>query len=81
MSNLPQTSKIIKLLWRAGKRGVPNYEFPKHGILRYSARINELRADGYDILCERQYLPNGRATNIFRYTLIEEDQTKKWWQR
>lgn len=72
MSNLPQTSKIIKMLWKAGKRGVYNYEFPKHGILRYSARINELRADKYNILCERVYLNNGRATNVFRYTLINE---------
>lgn len=81
MSNLPQTSRLLKLLWKAGSKGVPNHAFYKHGILRSSARIAELRADGYEIMAVRQYLPNGRATNVWNYVLVEQDQTKKWWQR
>lgn len=72
MSELSQESKILKMLRKAGQRGVANHEFPKRRILRYSARIGDLRADGYNIICERVYLPNGRATNVFKYILVEE---------
>lgn len=58
------------MLKKAGNHGVANYEFPKHRILRYSARIGELRKD-YDIMCERVY-HHGRATGIFKYILIGE---------
>ena len=80
MSELTQTSKVLKMLWKAGKRGVPNYKFYENRILRPSARIAELRADGYNIVAERQQLPNGRYTGIWFYKLIEEDK-KKWWER
>lgn len=76
---MSQTAQVLKMLQKAGQKGVPNYEFPKHRILRSSARLGELRAQGYDILCERDYLPNGRATNVFRYILIEEKKTP-WWK-
>lgn len=72
MSDLSQQGKILKLLRQAGKKGVPNYKFPRHNILRLSARLGELRADGYNIYCTRDYLPNGRATNVWRYYLSEE---------
>lgn len=71
---MSQTSKVLKMLRKAGQRGVMNYEFPKKRILRYSARIGELRNDGYNIIAERVKLPNGRATNVFRYILIEEEE-------
>lgn len=74
MSELSQEARLLKMLWKAGSRGVPNYEFPKHKILRYSARIGDLRKAGYNIACERDYLPNGRATGVFRYYIIEEDK-------
>lgn len=80
MSELSQEARILKLLRKAGNKGIANYEFPRQRILRYSARIGNLRNDGHNIYCEREYLPNGRATNIYRYYLYE-DSKKKWWQR
>lgn len=69
---LSQEEQILRMLRKAGSRGVANHEFPKHRILRYSARLGELRNEGYNIYCERQKLPNGRATNVFKYYLIED---------
>lgn len=67
-----QEETIIKMLRKAGSRGVPNYKFPEHRILRYSSRIRELRLEGFNILAERQKLPNGRSTGVWLYYLIEE---------
>lgn len=72
MSELTQQSKILKMLRKAGSKGVPNYKFPQNQILRYSSRIRELRQDGYDIQVERQLLKNGRYSNVFIYYLNEE---------
>lgn len=76
---MSQTNLMLKLLRKAGQKGVPNYTFPAHRILRYSARINDLRKEGYDILCERLRLPSGRATNVFVYTLVEEPE-ENWFK-
>ena len=65
-----QNTKVLKMLKKAGQRGVPNYKFPESHILRYSARIGDLRKD-YDIICEREY-HHGHATGIFRYILVTE---------
>ena len=81
MSKLSQEERLLKMLRAAGNKGVPNYEFPKNQILRYSARIGDLRNDGHNIYCEREYLPNGRASGVFRYYLNEETEKKRWWQR
>jgi len=79
---MSQTARVLTILRKAGGRGVANYEWPQHRILRVSARIGELRAEGYDILCERDYLPNGRATNVFRHIILEETGKKKTlWQK
>lgn len=75
---MSQTTKVLKMLRKAGQRGVPNYKFYSNRILRPSARIAELRADGYNIIAERQHLPNGRATNVWNYVLIEEKTS--WWR-
>ena len=77
---MSQSTSILKMLRKAGSKGVKNYQFPMNGILRYSARIGELRAEGFNIVAERVRLPNGRATNVFTYVLIE-DKKKKWWQK
>lgn len=74
-----QATTALKLLRKAGKRGVENHVFPRWGILRYSAVIKDLREDGYNILTERKWLPNGRATNTYTYILIEEK--KRWWKK
>lgn len=76
---MSQTTAMLKMLRKAGKHGIKNYEFPMRGILRYSARLGELRAEGFNIVAERIKLPNGRSTGVFRYVLNEEK--KKWWQR
>lgn len=68
---MTQSSEALKLLKKAGKHGVMNYTFPQHRLLRYSQYISDLRDEGYTILVERQYLPNGRATNVWKYTLLE----------
>lgn len=52
--------------------GVSNWELSRIA-LNYTMRISELRVDGYNIMAVREYLPNGRATNTFRYHLIEEE--------
>ena len=76
MADISQTGRMLKMLKRAGGRGVANYTFPQYGILRYSARVQELRVEGHNILVTRETLPNGRASNVFRYTLIEEDEKR-----
>lgn len=76
---MSQTNEVLQLLRKAGQKGVANYEWHNYRILRQSARIGELRAEGFNIICERDRLPNGRATNVYRHILIEEK--KKWWQK
>ena len=79
MSKLTQQQQVLQLLRKAGNKGVPNYAWYQNRILRPSARIGELRAEGFNIYCERERLPNGRATNVYRYYLIEEK--KRWWKK
>jgi len=76
---MSQSTTIIKMLRKAGQRGVYNYQFPEARILRYSSRLRELRAEGHTIVCEQVKLPNGRATSVFRYVLIEDEPVKKKW--
>lgn len=68
-----QDTKILKMLRKRPVKGVANWEFPAARILRYSARIDELRKDGYNITATRVRLPNGRATNVFMYHLVETE--------
>lgn len=72
-----QQGKILNLLKQRGQKGVANYEFSRMHILRYSARMKELRQEGHNIVTERDHLPNGRATNVFRYILIEPEQVDR----
>lgn len=69
---MSQTDTVLKLLRKAGSKGVPNYTFFNNRILRASERIRELKQDGYEIITERDRLPNGRSTNVWRYILIED---------
>ena len=68
---MSQTDTILKLLRKAGNKGVPNYDFPKHHILKYSSRITDLRKQGFNIYCERVLLRNGRWSGVYRYYLGE----------
>lgn len=69
MDKLSQQGKILKLLKENNKLGFPNYNFPKYGILKYNARISELRQDGHAIVAVRDKLDNGRSTGVWRYYL------------
>ena len=69
---MSQVSKALKMLEKAGKHGVHNYDFANAQMLRYGAYIKDLRDDGYTIITERVKLPNGRSTNVWRYTLVED---------
>ncbi len=66
-----QTGRVLQLLKRSGKRGVFNYELTKIS-LQYTGRIYALRHEGHNILSERQYLRDGRASGTWKYYLISE---------
>lgn len=71
---MSQTDNIIKLLRKRPKMGATNWELSQIS-LKYSSRIAEARADGVHIQAVRTFLPNGRATNTWKYYLIED---KPW---
>lgn len=75
---LSQEETALKMLRRAKSHGVYNYELAGVRILRYGACLKRLRDDGHNILTERVYLPNGRATGVFRYVLVEEPRKSTW---
>lgn len=72
---MSQEQRVLAMLKRKKRWGVKNYEFADAGILRYSARIGELRKT-HRISCERLYR-NGKATNTFIYRLIETPKPKQ----
>lgn len=74
MDNSTQASKVLKAIKNSGSRGFPNYKFPQMGILRYSARIGDLRREGHAIQAERQII-NGKYTGIWFYRLSSEQVT------
>lgn len=77
MDSTSQCSRLLKVLKANKKHGVANYRFPQMGVLRYSARIADLRKEGFEIVAERVYA-HGRWTGVWTYRLIEEDyQSKK----
>lgn len=61
-----QSGRILELVSRPG--GAFNFELSRVA-LQFCARIHELREDGHAIICERQYLKNGKASNTFLYRL------------
>lgn len=63
---MTQRQDVLKMLDRArvDHRGVTNGEFADAGILRYSARIEELRKAGYRIAKQRL------SAGGWRYTLL-----------
>lgn len=61
-----QSGRILELIKRPG--GAFNFELSRIA-LKYDSRIFELRRDGHAIVCDRQYLKNGRASNTFLYRI------------
>ena len=67
----------MSLMHNAGSIGVYNYEFARQNILRYSARIDELREIGVKIRTVRI------STGVFKYILekyLEEKPKKEDWR-
>ena len=65
---LTQEQKILRTLIKADTFGVTNYELSKLA-LKYTSVISDLRKNGHNIICVRDRLPNGRASNTYRYYL------------
>lgn len=61
-----QSGRILELISRPG--GAFNFELSRVA-LQFCARVHELREDGHNIICERQYLKNGKASNTFLYRI------------
>ena len=68
---ISQEQRLFNAIKNSRKpNGVTNWQLSRIA-LKYSSRIAELRHDGYNIYCERDHLPNSKATNTFRYYLNE----------
>ena len=65
-----QRSKILQLLQERGGRWVPSYELAAIA-LQYSARVHELRRQGYNIENKAQNV-NGQVHGAFRLVLPKE---------
>lgn len=58
--------RVLAMIKRSG--GAYNYELSRVA-LKYTSVISELRKDGHDIIADRQYLKNGKASGTWRYRL------------
>lgn len=65
---LSQEQKILRTLIKADTFGVTNYQLSKLA-LKYTSVVSDLRKEGHNIVCVRDTLPNGRASNTYRYYL------------
>jgi len=66
LKNKTQHGRVLEMIKRPG--GAFNFELSRIS-LRYGGTIFELRKDGHNIVTERQYLKNGRASNTFLYRI------------
>jgi hypothetical protein len=65
-TGVTQEGRILALIKRPG--GAYNFELSRFA-LKYTSVISALRKDGHDIVADRQYLKNGKASNTWRYRL------------
>lgn len=73
MTATTQTGRILQLLKDNKVHGVTNYQLSRIS-LNYTKRLSELRLDeGHNIITTRDRLKNGRASNTYRYFLVEEE--------
>lgn len=70
LKHMSQHSKILALTKRPG--GAYNFELSRFA-LKYTSVISDLRKDGHNIIAERQYLKNGRASNTWRYIWVGQE--------
>lgn len=66
MKGFTQEGKILAMIKRPG--GAYNFELSRFA-LKYTSVISELRKDGHNIVADRQYLKNGKASNTWRYRI------------
>jgi len=66
LKNKTQHGRVLEMIKRPG--GAFNFELSRIS-LRYGGTIFELRKDGHNIVADRQYLKNGKASNTWRYRL------------
>lgn len=78
MTERSQTGRLLHAL-KQNPDGIENWKFPQMRILRYSARIAELRAEGYPVIAERVYA-RGRWTGTFKYRLAGLESKKSRFQ-
>lgn len=69
---MTQTGKILKAL-KANKNGIENWKLAQI-TFKFNSRISDLRKEGYVITAVRQTLPNGRASNTYKYYLVEREK-------
>lgn len=68
---MSQRLKVLSLLRHAGDTGVTNAVFLDWRIPRFSARIRELREEGFEIRTE------GQNNSRVRYTLVSEPDVER----
>jgi len=69
---MSQSIILLEAFEKAGDSGLTNHFIAnKLHILRYSARIADLRKEGYSILAPKQVYKHGKATGTFLYKLEE----------
>lgn len=66
---MTQRETVYTMLRRAHKDGVTNGAFAEAEILRYSARIEELRREGHAIVKQRV------SAKCWKYTLLDTQPT------
>lgn len=69
MKGVTQEGKVLALIKRS--TGAYNFELSRVA-LKYTSVISSLRKDGHEIVAERQYLKNGKASNTFLYRIVGE---------
>jgi len=65
---LTQEQRVLRALIKADMFGLTNYELSRLA-LKYTSVVSDLRKEGHNIVCVREKLPNGRASNTYRYYL------------
>ena len=65
---LTQEQKVLRALIKADTFGLTNYELSRLA-LKYTSVVSDLRKNGHNIICMREKLSNGRASNTYRYYL------------
>lgn len=66
MKGVTQEGKVLALIKR--QTGAFNFELSRVA-LKYTSVISSLRKDGHQIVADRQYLKNGRASNTWKYRI------------